>query len=67
MVREFLPDADIRFERDTGGRDISGNFMIDNTRLVEEFGVQYAPFRSRVREIINDIRREEGRPAISGD
>jgi nucleoside-diphosphate-sugar epimerase len=67
MVREFLPDADIRFERDTGGRDISGNFMIDNTRLVEEFGVQYAPFRSRVREIINDIRRDEGGPPISGD
>jgi nucleoside-diphosphate-sugar epimerase len=64
MVREFLPDADIRFDKDTGGREISGNFLIDNTRLVEEFGVQYAPFRSRVRDIINDIRRDEGRPAI---
>ena len=64
MVREFLPDADIRFEKDSGGREISGNFLIDNTRLVEEFGVQYAPFRSRVRDIINDIRRDEGRPAI---
>ncbi len=64
MVREFLPDADIRFERDSGGREISGNFLIDNTRLVEEFAVQYAPFRSRVLEIINDIRREEGKPPI---
>lgn len=65
LVREFLPDADIRFENESGGREISGNFLIDNSRLVEEFGVQYAPLRDRVREVINDIRREEGLPLVS--
>jgi len=64
MVKEFLPDADIRFGAETGGRETSGNFMIDNTRLVEEFGVQYAPLRQRVREVINDIRRGEGLPLV---
>ncbi|MFT5509925.1 MAG: nucleoside-diphosphate-sugar epimerase [Hyphomicrobiaceae bacterium] len=65
LVREFLPDADIRFEAETGGRATSGNFMIDNSRLVEEFGLQYAPLRQRVKEVINDIRRDEGLPLVS--
>lgn len=65
LVKEFLPDADIRFEAETGGRETSGNFMIDNSRLVEEFGVQYAPLRQRVKEVINDIRREEGLPPVA--
>lgn len=64
MVREFIPDAKITFEHETGGRALSGNFLIDNSRLVQEFGVQYAPFRQRVREIIDDIRKEEGRPPL---
>ena len=64
MVREFIPDAKISFEKDTGGRALSGNFLIDNSRLVQEFGVQYAPVRQRVREIINDIRKDEGRPPL---
>ena len=65
LVREFLPDADIRFEKEAGGREASGNYMINNTRLVEEFGLQYAPLRQRVREVINDIRRDEGLPQVS--
>ena len=65
LVREFLPDADITFDADTGGRDISGNYMINNRRLVEEFGLQYAPLRQRVKEVINDIRRGEGLPLVS--
>lgn len=64
LVREFLPDADIRFDEQTGGRDISSNFMIDNGRLVEEFGLQYAPLRQRVKEVINDIRADEGLPLV---
>ena len=60
LVREFLPDADIRFKADTGGREISGNYLIDNTRVIEEFGVQYAPLRQRVKEVINNIRASEG-------
>jgi nucleoside-diphosphate-sugar epimerase len=64
LVREFLPDAQITFDADTGGRDISGNYMINNRRLIEEFGLQYAPLRQRVKEVINDIRREEGHPPL---
>ena len=56
LVREFLPEADIAFEQETGGREASGNFLIDNRRLVEEFGLQYAPFRDRVRQIIEEVQ-----------
>jgi nucleoside-diphosphate-sugar epimerase len=66
MVRNFLPDARIAFEHETGGRDSSGNHLIDNTRLVQEFAVQYVPYRQRVLQIINEVRREEGLPPVSG-
>ena len=42
--------------------DASGNYMIDNARLVQEFGLQYRPYRERVLQIINDIRRDNGKP-----
>jgi nucleoside-diphosphate-sugar epimerase len=64
LVKEFLPDADIRFENEEGGRAKSGSFLIDNSRLVEEFGVQYAPLRQRVKEVINDIRRDADQPLV---
>ena len=38
--------------------------MINNRRLIEEFGLQYAPLRQRVKEVINDIRRGEGLPLV---
>lgn len=65
LVTEFLPDADIRFDNEDGGKAKSGTFMIDNSRLVEEFGVQYAPLRQRVKEVINDIRRDAGLPLVN--
>jgi nucleoside-diphosphate-sugar epimerase len=65
MVREFLPDARISFDKDIGGKEISGNYLIDNTRLVQEFGVQYRPYRERVLQIINEVRREQGLPAVA--
>src|SRR5919201_2850242 len=55
LVREFLPDAKITFEQE-GGRDESGNYLVDNSRLRKEFGIEYPPLRTRVREIINDVR-----------
>jgi nucleoside-diphosphate-sugar epimerase len=64
IVRTYLPDAKIKFEKDSGGRETSGNHMIDNTRLVSEFGVQYRPYRDRVLQIINDIRRDKGLPQV---
>jgi nucleoside-diphosphate-sugar epimerase len=65
MVRGFIPGAEIRFAKESGGRAASGNYLIDNRRLVEEFGVQYAPFRDRVRQIINAVRQEEGQPGLA--
>lgn len=66
IVRGYLPDAKISFDKQTGGRADSGNWMIDNTRLVQEFGVQYRPYRERVLQIINDSRAEIGQPPIKG-
>src|SRR5215831_10543386 len=66
IVREFVPDARIDFTHETGGKATSGNYLIDNTRLVQEFGVQYLPYRQRVLQIINDIRRQVGQPTVSG-
>jgi len=65
IVREYLPDAQINFDKETGGKELSGNYLIDNTRLVQEFGVQYRPYRERVLQIINDIRAEEGLSPIN--
>jgi nucleoside-diphosphate-sugar epimerase len=66
LVREFIPEAQITFENETGGKATSGNYLIDNRRLLSEFEVEYAPFRQRVMEIINDIRRAEGMPLVQG-
>ena len=64
-LREFLPDAQITFDNETGGRERSGNFMIDNSRVVQEFGMQFRPYRERILQIINEVRAEEGKPLVS--
>jgi nucleoside-diphosphate-sugar epimerase len=71
IVREYLPDAQITFECETGGKEISANplmdsYLIDNSWLVDEFGLQYRPYRERVLQIINEVRLEEGL-ALVGD
>src|SRR5581483_5446174 len=53
LVQKYLPDADISFDQETGGRGTGGLYMMDNTRLRNEFEVQYAPFEQRVLQIIN--------------
>ena len=64
IVHGYLPDAKISFDKDSGGKAASGNYMIDNARLVQEFGVQYRPYRERVLQIINDVRRDNGLPPV---
>ena len=59
MVRGFLPDALISFDSE-GGKEDSGNYLVDNSRLLGEFELEYPPFRSRVREIINEVRLDAG-------
>ena len=63
LVREFLPKAQITFAKE-GGRDESGTYLVDNSRLCQEFEIEYPPFRTRVLEIINDVRRQEGLPLV---
>ena len=63
QVREFLPDAQITFDSE-GGLEESGNYLVDNSRLLTEFELEYPPLRQRVLETINDVRRDEGLPLI---
>ena len=61
IVRGFLPDAQITFASE-GGREDSGNYLVDNSRLAKEFGIEFPGLHTRVLEVINDVRRNEGLP-----
>jgi nucleoside-diphosphate-sugar epimerase len=63
MVRGFLPDAKITFDKE-GGREESGNYLVDWSRLGKEFGIEYPGLHTRVLEVINDVRRVEGLPLV---
>jgi nucleoside-diphosphate-sugar epimerase len=63
VVRGFLPDAKITFEKE-GGREDSGNYLVDNSRLTKEFGIEFPGLHTRVLEVINDVRRSEGLPLV---
>src|SRR3989442_1493620 len=65
IVREFLPDAQITFAQE-GGREDSGNYLVDWSRLGKEFGIEYPGLHTRVLEVINEVRRQEGLPAVAG-
>jgi nucleoside-diphosphate-sugar epimerase len=62
-VRAFLPDAQITFA-DDGGKEESGNYLVDWSRLAKEFGIEYPGLSTRVLEVINDVRRQEGLPLV---
>jgi nucleoside-diphosphate-sugar epimerase len=63
VVRGFLPTAQITFAEE-GGREDSGNYLVDNSRLTQEFGIEFPGLHTRVLEVINDVRRVEGLPAV---
>jgi nucleoside-diphosphate-sugar epimerase len=65
VVRGFLPDAKITFDKE-GGREDSGNYLVDWSRLAKEFGIEYPGLHTRVLEVINDVRRQEGLPLVGG-
>jgi nucleoside-diphosphate-sugar epimerase len=64
IVNEFLPGALITFAQE-GGREDSGNYLVDNSRLTKEFGIEFPPLRTRVLEVINDVRRQERLPLVT--
>jgi nucleoside-diphosphate-sugar epimerase len=64
IVKKFLPDAQINFDSQ-GGKEDSGNYLADNSRLLGEFELEYPPIEQRILQIINDVRRDEGLPLVS--
>jgi nucleoside-diphosphate-sugar epimerase len=64
IVRQFLPDAQITFAQE-GGREESGNYLVDWSRLAQEFGVEYPGLHTRVLDVINDVRGQEGLPPVA--
>jgi nucleoside-diphosphate-sugar epimerase len=66
LVTRFLPDAQIRFAQETGGRDTSGIWLMDNQRWLDEYDYPLPPFEHSVLEIINEVRQDAGLPLVAG-
>jgi nucleoside-diphosphate-sugar epimerase len=66
IVRSYLPEASIAFEHESGARETNATYLLDNSRLVSEFGLRYPPFPERVLQVINDTRRRAGLPPVGG-
>jgi hypothetical protein len=66
MVRGFLPDAQITFAEE-GGREESGNYVVDWSRPAKKFGIEYPGLHTRVLEVINDVRRRKGSRSSRAD
>jgi nucleoside-diphosphate-sugar epimerase len=64
IVCGFLPDARITFANE-GGREESGNYLVDWSRLAKEFGIEYPGLHTRVLEILNEVRQQEGLPPLA--
>src|SRR5438094_6831397 len=63
IVRGFLPDAQIMFAV-VGCREEAGNYLLDWARLAMEVGLEYPGLHTRVLEVINEVRQEEGLHAL---
>lgn len=64
IVKEFIPDAQITFD-DEGGLEHSDNYLVDNSRLLTEYELEYAPYRDRVLQMINEVREHHGMPLVN--
>src|SRR5262249_42140268 len=64
IVQSFLPKGQITFAEE-GGREDSGNYLVDNSRLTTEFGIEFPGLHTRVLEVINDVRRHAGLALVS--
>ena len=63
IVSGYIPDTQITFENE-GGLEESGNYLVDNSRLLSEFELEYPPFPTRVLQTINAVRQQEGMPLV---
>jgi nucleoside-diphosphate-sugar epimerase len=64
LVKRFLPDAQITFAKEEGGRDASNIWLMDNSRWVEEYDYPLPIFEERVLEIINEVRTSANLPLL---
>ena len=64
IVKEFIPDAEITFDNE-GGIEHSDTYLVDNSRLLTEFEIEYAPYRDRVFQMINEVRQHRNMPLIN--
>lgn len=66
IVKKYIPDADITFEKEEGGKAISGNYLMDNSRLINEFpGITLTPLSQIIKTVINDTRKLYDLPELS--
>ena len=56
IVRGIVPDARIT----TGERRVPHIYLVDNSRMLADIGYEIAPLDARIRDHINDARREAG-------
>jgi len=56
VVKKTIPDASITFDSPEGARESAGTYLIDNSRLLGEFGFAYRPFADQVQSIIDAVR-----------
>ena len=61
IVRSIIPDAHIT----TGERKVPHIYLVDNSRMLADIGYEIAPLEMRIRDHINDARREAGLEPVS--
>jgi nucleoside-diphosphate-sugar epimerase len=65
LVRRLIPEAQISFEHEVGGRDSSPIYNMDNRRWLDEYDYPLPLFEERVKEMINEVRADAGLPLVS--
>lgn len=60
IVKNFVPEAQILFKHNKGGFENSSIYLMENSRIKQEFGVQIRPYEERVLQIINEVRKDGG-------
>ena len=55
-VREFIPNAQITF----GNRPVPHVYLVDNSRMLADMNYELPPLRDRIRDHINEARKELG-------
>ncbi|MER8073000.1 NAD(P)-dependent oxidoreductase [Streptomyces sp. NPDC094034] len=58
IVKQYVPTADVRFEHETGGKADCTNYLIDNTRLRDEFGLIPRDARACVTSILDALKKK---------